>query len=129
MIDHNASKAGRTTTWERFPCTAGQPDEAVVAYRQSLRYRPNYVPTYLNLGYAFKDSDRLAEAAAVWEQAARLAHNTGTAARAEPAGAGFGLEGGSEYKGPERIYFSRSVGRSIRSVPFCLSPLPLFRFP
>ena len=51
----------------------GRPDEAVVAYRQSLRYRPNYVPTYLNLGYAFKDSDRLAEAAAVWEQAARLA--------------------------------------------------------
>ena len=44
-------------------------DEAVVAYRQALRYRPNYVPTYLNLANAFKESGRLAEAAAVWEQA------------------------------------------------------------
>ena len=48
-------------------------EEAVVAYRQSLRYRPNYGPTFLNLGYALKDSGRLAEAAAAWEQAARLA--------------------------------------------------------
>jgi cytochrome c-type biogenesis protein CcmH/NrfG len=48
-------------------------DEAVVAYRQSLRYRPNYAATYLNLGYALKDSGRLEEAAAAWEQAARLA--------------------------------------------------------
>ena len=44
-------------------------DEAVVAYRQSLRYRPNYVATYQYLGYVLKDSGRLAEAAAVWEQA------------------------------------------------------------
>jgi tetratricopeptide (TPR) repeat protein len=50
-------------------------DEAVVAYRQSLRFRPNYGPTFLNLGYALKDSGRLAEAAAAWEQAARLAPN------------------------------------------------------
>ena len=38
-------------------------DEAVAAYRQSLRYRPNYVPTYQGLGYALKESGRLAEAA------------------------------------------------------------------
>ena len=47
----------------------------MVAYRQSLRYRPNYGPTFMNLGYALKDSGRLAEAAAAWEQAARLAPN------------------------------------------------------
>jgi len=47
-------------------------DEAVVAYRQALRYRPNYAATYLNLGYALKDSGRLEEAAAVWEHAARV---------------------------------------------------------
>jgi Flp pilus assembly protein TadD len=50
-------------------------NDAVVAYRQSLRYRPNYGPTFMNLGYALKDSGRLAEAAAAWEQAARLAPN------------------------------------------------------
>ena len=44
-----------------------------MAYRQSLRYRPNYFPTFLNLGYALKDGGRVAEAAAAWEQAARLA--------------------------------------------------------
>ena len=48
---------------------SGRHDEAVVAYRQSLRYRPNYGPTFMNLGYALKDSGRLAEAAAAWEQA------------------------------------------------------------
>ena len=48
-------------------------EEAVVAYRQSLRFRPNYFPTFLSLGYAFKDGGRLAEAATAWEQAARLA--------------------------------------------------------
>jgi tetratricopeptide (TPR) repeat protein len=47
-------------------------DEAVIAYRQSLRYRPNYAATYLNLGYALKDSGRNEEAAAAWEHAARL---------------------------------------------------------
>jgi tetratricopeptide (TPR) repeat protein len=46
-----------------------------VAYRQSLRYRPNYAATYLNLGYALKDSARLEEAASAWEQAARLMPN------------------------------------------------------
>jgi cytochrome c-type biogenesis protein CcmH/NrfG len=45
-------------------------DEAVVAYRQALRYRPNYVPTYHQyLAHVLKESGRLAEAAAVWEQA------------------------------------------------------------
>jgi tetratricopeptide (TPR) repeat protein len=48
-------------------------DEAVVGYRQALRHRPNYAATYLNLGYALKDSGRIQEATAAWEQAARLA--------------------------------------------------------
>jgi tetratricopeptide (TPR) repeat protein len=53
----------------------GRHEEAVVCYRQSLRYRPNYYLTFLNLGYALKDGGRVAEAAAAWEQAARLAPN------------------------------------------------------
>ena len=44
-------------------------DEAVAAYRQALRYRPNYVPTYQYLAHVLKECGRLAEAAAVWEQA------------------------------------------------------------
>ena len=43
---------------------SGRHHEAVVAYRQSLRFRPNYGPTFMNLGYALKDSGRLAEAKA-----------------------------------------------------------------
>jgi hypothetical protein len=63
-------------TWNMKPHLAeacARHDEAVVAYRQSLRYRPIYAATYLNLGYALKDSGRLEEAAAAWEQTARLA--------------------------------------------------------
>jgi tetratricopeptide (TPR) repeat protein len=52
---------------------SGRHDEAVVAYRQSLRYRPNYPATYLNLGYALKDCGRLEAAAGAWELATRLA--------------------------------------------------------
>jgi cytochrome c-type biogenesis protein CcmH/NrfG len=48
-------------------------EEAVVAYRQSLRYRPNYFQTLFCLGYALKDGKRYAEAKAAWEHAARLA--------------------------------------------------------
>ena len=54
-------------------------DEAVDAYRQSLHYRPDYAATYLNLGYALRDSGRGPEAAVAWEQAARLAPNDRTA--------------------------------------------------
>ena len=60
-------------------------DEAVEAYRQSLRYRPNYAGTYLNVGYALRDSGRFDEAAQAWQEAARLAPNDPTA-RAELAG-------------------------------------------
>ena len=45
--------------------------EAVEAYRQSLRYRPTYAGTYLNLGYALRDAGRINEAKEAWEQAAR----------------------------------------------------------
>ena len=48
-------------------------EEAVIAYRQSLRYRPNYFPTFFTLGFALTDGGRLTEARAAWEQAARLA--------------------------------------------------------
>jgi protein O-GlcNAc transferase len=54
-------------------------DEAVEAYQASLRYRPNYAGTYLNLGYALRDSGRVAEAVTAWEQALRLAPNDRTA--------------------------------------------------
>ncbi len=50
-------------------------EEAVVAYRQSLRYRPNYGPTFFNLSYALADGDPLTEARAACEQAARLLPN------------------------------------------------------
>jgi hypothetical protein len=46
-------------------------EEAVVAYRQSLRYRPNFYPAFFNLGFALTDGDRLFEARDVWEHAAR----------------------------------------------------------
>ena len=48
-------------------------DEAVRSYECSLRYRPNYAATYLNLGYALKETGRIDEAAAAWEQVRVLA--------------------------------------------------------
>ncbi len=54
---------------------SGRHEEAVQVYRQSLRYRPNYAATYLNLGYALKDSGRIDEAARAWERVVRLAPN------------------------------------------------------
>jgi tetratricopeptide (TPR) repeat protein len=44
---------------------SGRHEEAVQVYRQSLRYRPNYAATYLNLGYALKDGGRIDEAASI----------------------------------------------------------------
>jgi hypothetical protein len=43
-------------------------EEAVVAYRQSLRYRPSFWPTFFNLSYALTDGDRLTEAKAACER-------------------------------------------------------------
>ena len=54
--------------------------EAAEAYRRSLSLRPDYAATHLNLGYALKDSGRLDEAVAEWEQTLRLAPGD-TAAR------------------------------------------------
>ena len=53
----------------------GRHEEAVVAYRQSLRYRPNFGPTFFNLSYALTDGKRLTEARAACEQAVRLLPN------------------------------------------------------
>jgi tetratricopeptide (TPR) repeat protein len=50
-------------------------DEAVQAYRQSVRFRLNHPATYFSLGYALKDSGRIEEAVGAWEQALRLAPN------------------------------------------------------
>jgi tetratricopeptide (TPR) repeat protein len=46
--------------------------EAIEAFRQSLRYRPNSAATCLHLGSALKESGQLAAARAVWEEALRL---------------------------------------------------------
>ena len=48
-------------------------EEAVESYWRSLLLRPHYAATHLNLGYALKDSVRLEEAIAEWEQTLRLA--------------------------------------------------------
>ena len=72
LIDRDASDAEAHHNLGTLFMRSARRDEAVAAYRQSLRYRPNYAATYLNLGYALKDSGRLEEAAAAWEQAARL---------------------------------------------------------
>jgi Flp pilus assembly protein TadD len=53
----------------------GRHEEAVEEYRQAPRYRPNFAATYLNLGYALKDSGRIDEAARAWEEVVRLAPN------------------------------------------------------
>jgi protein O-GlcNAc transferase len=72
LIDRDASDAEAHHNLGTLFMRSGRHDEAVVCYRQSLRYRPNYAATYLNLGYALRDSGRVEEAAAAWEQAARL---------------------------------------------------------
>ena len=48
-------------------------ERAVESYWRSLLLRPHYAATHLNLGYALKDSVRLEEAIAEWEQTLRLA--------------------------------------------------------
>ena len=63
----------RTTTWGLCGCGRSAYEGAVEAYRRSLSLRPHYAATHLNLGYALKDSGRLEEAIAEWEQTLRLA--------------------------------------------------------
>jgi tetratricopeptide (TPR) repeat protein len=72
QIERDASDAEAHHNLGTLLMRSKRHDEAVIAYRQSLRYRPNYAATYLNLGYALKDSGRNEEAAAAWEHAARL---------------------------------------------------------
>ncbi len=72
LIHHDSSDAEADHNLGTLFMRTQRHDEAVVAYRQSLSYRPNYASTYPNLGYALKDSGRLAEASWSWEQAARL---------------------------------------------------------
>src|SRR5262249_55920189 len=47
--------------------------DAVRAYEESLRHRPDAPATHLYLGYALKEAGRLDRAVAAWEQALRLA--------------------------------------------------------
>ena len=47
-------------------------EEAERACRQSLRFRSNNLATYLHLGYALKESGRVAEAVSALEQVLRL---------------------------------------------------------
>ncbi len=54
-------------------------NEAVQEYYLSLRYRPSFAATYLNLGYALKDSGHIEEAARAWEHVMRLSPNDPTA--------------------------------------------------
>ena len=49
--------------------TEGKLDEAVAAYRQAIRVKPDYVEAYYNLGNALKDQDELAEAVAAYRRA------------------------------------------------------------
>jgi cytochrome c-type biogenesis protein CcmH/NrfG len=51
---------------------SGPPREALEAYRQALQWRPDWPPTYLQLGYALRDCGLAAEAIAAWEHALRL---------------------------------------------------------
>jgi predicted O-linked N-acetylglucosamine transferase (SPINDLY family) len=49
-----------------------QLDEAMVAYRQAIRLKPDYAEAYSNLGKASKDLGQLDEAIAFYRQAIRL---------------------------------------------------------
>ena len=50
LIDRDASDAEAHHNLGTLFMRSGRHEEAIVAYRQSLRYRPNYAATYLNLG-------------------------------------------------------------------------------
>ena len=54
------------------PERSGKLEEAITAYRQALRLRPNFAQTYNNLGNALKDQGKLDEAIANYQQALRL---------------------------------------------------------
>jgi GT2 family glycosyltransferase/tetratricopeptide (TPR) repeat protein/SAM-dependent methyltransferase len=60
----------------------GRPQEAVEAYRQSLRLRPDNVETHFFLGNALRDSGRPEEAVMAWEYVLRLAPDHAGAAAA-----------------------------------------------
>jgi cytochrome c-type biogenesis protein CcmH/NrfG len=47
-------------------------EEAIEAFRQALRLRPDATHTLLYLAYALKETGNLAEACAAWEAALRL---------------------------------------------------------
>ena len=72
LIDHDAADASAHRNLGTLRMRTQRYGEAVEAYRQSLSLRPDYAATHLNLGYALKDSGRLDEAAAEWEQTLRL---------------------------------------------------------
>ena len=51
----------------------GRPEEAVAAYREALRHKPDLPDLYNNLGLALRQADRLEEAAAALREAVRRA--------------------------------------------------------
>jgi Flp pilus assembly protein TadD len=52
LIDHAPDDASAYHNLGTLLMRSGRHEEAMQVYRQSLRYRPNYAATYLNLGYA-----------------------------------------------------------------------------
>lgn len=55
---------------------AGEPERAVACHLQSLRLRPAWPPTLVQLGHALEAVGRHAEAAQAWEEASRLSRET-----------------------------------------------------
>ena len=60
-------------TWELCGCGHSATVKRSRLTANRSHFGPHYAATHLNLGYALKDSGRLDEAAAEWEQTLRLA--------------------------------------------------------
>jgi len=73
LIDHDPRDAEAHRCLGATLMRSNRRDEAIAAYRQSLRYRTNHALTYQLLGIALQESGRFEEAAAAWGQAARVA--------------------------------------------------------
>jgi tetratricopeptide (TPR) repeat protein len=57
-------------------------DDAIAAYRRSLEYRPNWVPTYLQLANALQQAGQVEEAVDTWQEVLRLDPRNGEAEEA-----------------------------------------------
>ena len=56
---------------------AGQPEEAVLAYEETIRLKPDYSAAHRGLGRALEQAGRLAEAAAAYAAGLEVAARTG----------------------------------------------------